>query len=57
MDTHQTSFEVLCDQCGERHYTDEVEFLNIEEDYQGRDVMYFKCPVTGKITSSNVYRK
>ena len=36
-------FKVYCEWCNDWHYTDEVEFLNIEEDIQGRDVMYFEC--------------
>jgi len=44
---------VQCSDCGE-FKTDEVEFLNIEEDFEGRDVMTFKCPVCGKDRKSLV---
>ena len=36
-------FKVYCEWCHDWHRTDEVEFLNIEEDIQGRDVMHFEC--------------
>ena len=50
-------FIVICPECGEKHLTTEVEFLNVEEDMQGRDVMHFVCPKTKNPTKSNVYRK
>jgi hypothetical protein len=50
-------FIVICSECGEKHLTAKVEFLNIEEDMQGRDVMHYTCPVTNQPTKSLVYRK
>jgi hypothetical protein len=50
-------FIVVCRECSEEHTTEEVEFLNVEEDMQGRDVMFYVCPVTQTQTSSLVYRK
>lgn len=50
-------FVVLCTECSEEHETGEVEFVNVEEDIQGRDVMYFICPVTKTEAKSLVYRK
>ena len=50
-------FIVICSECSEEHLTTEVEFLNVEEDMQGRDVMYYVCPITNTETSSLVYRK
>ena len=50
-------FVVICSECGEEHLTTEVEFLNIEEDFHGRDVMYYTCPITNEPTKSLVYRK
>lgn len=47
---------VLCDKCGGMHYPDNVEFVNIEEDFQGRDLMTFVCPETQETTKSLVYR-
>ena len=48
---------VHCSECGEKHLTTEVEFLNIEEDMQGRDVMHYTCPITNQPTKSLVYTK
>ena len=50
-------FIVICTECGENHSTTEVEFLNVEEDIQGRDVMYYTCRITNQPTKSLVYRK
>ena len=36
-------YKVYCEHCSDWHSTDDVEFLNVEEDIQGRDVMYFMC--------------
>ena len=46
---------VICTECSEEHDTSEVKFLNIEEDMEGRDIMYFTCPVTNTETKSLVY--
>ena len=46
---------VICSECSEEHDTSEVKFLNIEEDMEGRDIMYFECPVTNTETKSLVY--
>lgn len=46
---------VSCEICGQVHRADRVKFLNIEEDFYGRDVMYFECPVEKRDTSSLVY--
>jgi hypothetical protein len=46
---------VNCLKCGEHHSTKEVEFLNIEEDIQGRDLMTFMCPVVEEETKSLVF--
>lgn len=50
-------FIVICSECSEEHTTPELEFLNIEEDIQGRVIMYFTCPVTNSDTKSLVYSK
>ena len=47
---------VLCPECKEEHFSDEVEFLDCYEGDRGQDVMKFVCPVTKKETESNVYR-
>ena len=36
-------FKVYCEWCSNWHSTEDVEFLNIEEDFEGRDVMHFEC--------------
>ena len=48
--------KVYCKHCQNWHLVKEVEFLNIEEDYQGRDVLTFICNFTNKEEKSNVYR-
>lgn len=48
---------VVCKACGENHETSDVEFLNVEEDIQGRDVMEFKCPKTDTVQQSWVLGK
>ena len=51
-----SSMFVRCPACGEDHMANAVEFLNIEEDFMGRDLLYYVCPITGAPTKSNVYR-
>ena len=34
---------VHCSECSERKDALKVEFVNVEEDIQGRDIMTFKC--------------
>lgn len=46
---------VLCKSCGSKHDTNIVQCENIEEDIEGRDVLTYKCPVTGEIVKSLVY--
>ena len=48
---------VVCTECSEEHDTETVKFLNVEEDIQGRDIMYFECPVTNLEARSLVYGK
>lgn len=48
---------VICSECSEEHLTTEIECVNIEEDIQGRDILYFVCPVTDEVTKSLVYKK
>lgn len=50
-------FVVICSECSEEHSTTEIEVVNVEEDIQGRDVLYFICPVTKTVTRSMVYRR
>jgi hypothetical protein len=46
----KSKFRVYCEWCQDWHYTDEVTFVNIEEDIEGQDVMHFEC---GKSPSWN----
>lgn len=50
-------FFVKCSECGEEHTTDELKFVDVAEDQEGRDVGYFVCPATGETTKSLVYKK
>ena len=51
-----SKYIVICRECSEQHFTDEVEFFNVEEDMEGRDVAYFECPTTNLSTKSLVYK-
>jgi len=46
--------QVQCPECHEPHDPADVVFVNIEEDPQGRDLLTFICPVTGKETKALV---
>ena len=50
---------VYCKVCQCRHEVNEVEFVNIEEDIQGQDVMTFLCHSTedAEMQTSHVYRR
>jgi len=49
------NFIVVCTECSEEHDTESIKFLNVEEDIQGRDIMFFVCPVTNLEARSLVY--
>ena len=51
----QRVMKVYCFECSDHHTTEEVKFLNIEEDFQGRDLMTFECLETHTEQKSNVY--
>ena len=51
------TFYVHCAECQDRHYVDEVEFLDVEEDYMGRDIMHFLCSETHEESKSLVYKE
>lgn len=46
---------VLCQSCRARHDTKYVQFLDIEEDIDRRDIVTFICPDTGEIVKSWVF--
>lgn len=39
----ERGFKVYCEWCRDYHSTEDVHFLNVEEDIQGRDIMHFEC--------------
>ena len=45
----------ICKSCGEKHLPFEIKTLNIEEDFEGRDVVTFECPETKEVTKSFIY--
>jgi hypothetical protein len=44
MNTIKKIIYVRCSNCKENFDENKVEFLNIEEDMQGRDILTFGCP-------------
>lgn len=50
------TFFVWCAACDGNHTTDEVEFLNVEEDIEGRDVATYRCPDTQTTQKSLVFK-
>jgi hypothetical protein len=46
---------VFCRECDEFHDAEEVKFLNIEEDFMGRDYMTFECHLTNTEQKSHVF--
>lgn len=42
---YEPKVKVTCPTCKNMFNEDAVEFINIEEDIQGRDLLTFKCPV------------
>lgn len=59
MATKKCTTKIYCPGCRTEHFTDEVEFVDIEEDFFGRDVMHFICPEASKVKvaihKSNVF--
>ena len=49
------NIQVECPECGCRFDEEDVEFLDIEEDFVGRDVESFRCPECGKEVKSFRY--
>ena len=47
---------VICKECGEKHSTENVEFIDCSEGDRGQDVLIFYCPKTAERTESNVYK-
>lgn len=55
MPRYQRELEVILECNQEYCPEDEVTFVNIEEDFEGRDVLTFRCPVCGEIHQSHRY--
>jgi hypothetical protein len=51
------TFYVHCAECQNKHSVEDVEFLDVEEDYVGRDIMHFVCPETQNESKSLVYKE
>ncbi len=49
--------QVYCQECKEFHNVKDVEFVGIEEDIHGRDVMTYVCPETQKEVKGIVVSK
>jgi Zn finger protein HypA/HybF involved in hydrogenase expression len=54
LSAREPSCEVYCSQCGIWYEEDEIQFLNIEEDISGRDLLTFSCNRCGSIQTSLV---
>lgn len=51
-------YRCFCSTCKEMKDTnDDVEFLDIAEDFDGRDLMTFRCRACGEVQQSNVWRR
>ena len=50
---YEKTIRVYCSKCREEMDEKSVEFLNIEEDIMGADLMTFKCPVCKTEQKSN----
>lgn len=57
MSSYKKEAYVYCTECQEQHTVKEVTFINIEEDFQGRDLLTFQCPYTSREQKSNVVIK
>jgi predicted RNA-binding Zn-ribbon protein involved in translation (DUF1610 family) len=51
----QQKVRVRCGPCNEWIDEQETEFINIEEDIQGADMLTFKCPICGNVSKSRRY--
>jgi hypothetical protein len=46
---------VVCRECGGTHEPNVIKTLNVEEDFDGRDVLEYICPVTEEPTKSLIF--
>lgn len=49
---YEKRIKVMCSKCGWINEKD-VEFVNIEEDFQGADILTFICPMCGQKRKSH----
>ena len=47
---------VVCAGCAARHYVTDVKIVNVEEDIEGADVVFFQCARDNRVFSSRVFR-
>ena len=47
-DEYVPKLKVYCDGCDDFHFSEDVIFQEVMEDYMGRDVLTFECKVDGK---------
>ena len=57
MSSYKKEAYVYCTECQEQHTVKEVTFINIEEDFYGRDLLTFQCPYTTTEQKSNIVIK
>ncbi len=53
MEKYETSILVICPHCKQYLNEEEVEFINLEEDMEGKDRLTFKCPLCHKEGTSH----
>ena len=51
----EKKYNVVCTECSEKHFVEDIKVVNVEEDIQGLDVCYFECPVTKQVVKSFVF--
>lgn len=52
MPPYEKSIQVTCPRCDSTFDEKEVEFINISEDMECRDILTFKCSTCGEIVDS-----
>ena len=52
---YKRTIYVRCHKCDDWIDEEKVDFIDIEEDFQGRDVLTFKCPIC-KVTARSLRR-
>ena len=52
----KTIDQVYCIKCRDYHNVCDVEHIRIEEEYQGYDSLFYKCPVSNETVSSVIHK-